>query len=447
MYTILVVDDEAVQRETLSGFLENQGHQVLTAVNGEKAIETVQAETVDLVITDMRMPGLSGLDLLKQTKQINPDIEVIVITAYGSVENATRAMKTGAADFITKPIDLDQLKITVDKVLEHKQLLSENKRLREMANERLQFGAIISQSPAMQETLSMAARVALSQATVMILGESGTGKELIARAIHHTSPRREKPFVAVNMAALSDNLVESELFGHEKGAFTGADRMRQGRFELADQGTLFIDEVGDIPLQTQTKLLRVLQEQQIERIGSSHPISVDVRVITATHQPLEKLIKEGVFREDLYYRLKVVTLNLPALRERKTDIPLLVEHFREHYSKRNNKDIRHISKQAMDLLIKYDYPGNVRELENIIEQAVVLCRDDTIRVSDMPALIPASDYDTTTGTFKERVQAFEKQLILDALKKADGVQTHAARLLGMSERHLRYKLEKYQLKN
>jgi len=446
-YTILVVDDESAQREALAGHLKKKGYITVTASSGKDAVETVRREAIDMVLTDMRMPEMDGLQVLQHTKEINPDIDVVVITAFGTIEGATQAMKNGAADFITKPIDFEQLDLTISKILEHKQLVSENKRLKELVGERLQFKGIVSASNVMNQALSIAARAAASKATVLITGESGTGKELVAKAIHFASPRAEKPFVAINMAALPENLVESELFGHEKGAFTGADKLRQGRFETANDGTLFIDEVGDVPLSTQVKLLRVLQEQQIERVGSSVPIKVDVRVIAATNKPLEKMIESGKFREDLYYRLNVVKIQLPPLRERRTDIPLLINQFLGRYAEMNNKNITGVSKEAIDMLMKYNYPGNVRELENIIEQAVVLCREDVISTSDLPAIVREEflkEQDSIeTGAFQERVESFEKRLIFEALHRANGVKTRAAEMLGMSERHLRYKLQKY----
>jgi len=448
-HTLLVVDDEAAQREALAGFLKKKGYDVKTAQSGKEAIETVKNIPIDVVLTDLRMPDTDGMEVLHQAKEINPDIDVIVMTAFGSIEGATSAMKSGAVDFVTKPIDLDQLELTLARALERKQLLSENKRLRELVDERLQFGGIITRSKLMEEALSIAARAAASKATILITGESGTGKELVAKAIHYASPRAEKAFVAVNMAALPENLVESELFGHEKGAFTGADKFRKGRFEMADGGTLFIDEVGDIPLNTQVKLLRVLQEQQLERVGSAEPIHVDVRVIAATNRNLEEMVKRGEFREDFYYRLNVVKIHLPALRERKVDIPILINHFLKKYAELNAKEVSGISKEAMDFLVKYDFPGNVRELENIIEQSVVLCRDEIITTADLPPHIRNASFDkfdVDSGTFQERVEAFEKRLITEALQKANGVQTRAAELLGMSERHLRYKLQKYGMK-
>lgn len=446
-FNILVVDDEATQRETLTGFLRKKGYNIQTADTGAKALSIIRDNPIDLVLTDMRMPEMDGSELLVETKKVNPDIDVIVMTAFGSMETAVSAMKNGATDFITKPVDLEQLEITIKKTLERKQLTNDNKRLRELVNERLSFKGIISASSVMEQALSLAARVAPSKATALILGESGTGKELIAKAIHLASDRADGPFVAVNMAALSDNLVESELFGHEKGAFTGANQERKGRFELAHGGTIFIDEVGDIPLSTQVKLLRVLQEQQIERIGSSTPIKVDARVVAATNRPLEEMVKNGEFREDLYYRLNVVKINIPPLRQRKTDIPLLADFFIRKFVEMNGKSIHSITKEAMDRLMKYDFPGNVRELENIIEQAVVLAHEDVIQVEDLPMTLQTSSAkaldDFSTGTFQERVEAFERSLIRKALDESNGVQTKAAEALGMSERHLRYKLQKY----
>ena len=452
-HTILIVDDEAVQRDALAGFLKKKGFKVKTASSGLAGLEIVASHPVDLILTDFKMPGMDGLELLGQAKEINPETDVIVMTAFGSIESATQAMKNGAIDYLTKPIDLDQLEVTVAKALEHKQLVSENRALREQLAERFSFSGIISASGPMEYALNIAARAAASKATILICGESGTGKELVARAIHLASPRKDKPLVAVNVAALSENLLESELFGHEKGAFTGAERIHKGRFELADGGTLFIDEVGEIPFPTQVKLLRVLQEKVFERVGGTEQIKVDVRVVVATNRKLEDMVEAGSFRNDLFYRLNVVHVQLPPLRNRKADIPLLVDHFLKKYTKENQKQVDGISKEAMDLLMKYEYPGNVRELENIIEQAVVLSRSNIITISDMPANVRALATGKKvikvpeTGSFRERVEVFEQQLIQDALESANGVQTRAADLLGMSERHLRYKLQKYGLKN
>ena len=451
-HKILIIDDEPAQVQALAGFLKKKGFEVEKANAGFDGLKILDKQTIDLVITDFKMPDIDGVEVLKRAKAINPEIDVIMMTAFGSIESATEAMRAGAIDYLTKPVDLDQLEIMINKALEHKQLVSENRLLREQLAEKFKFDQIISASEVMEEAINLAGRAAPSKATVLITGESGTGKELIAKAIHFASPRKDKPFLAVNCAALAENLLESELFGHEKGAFTGADRQRKGRFEMANLGTLFIDEVGEIPPTTQVKLLRVLQEQAFERVGGSEPIKVDVRIVAATNRNLEELIEEGRFREDLYYRLNVVRINIPPLRKRKTDIPLLVDYFLKKYSAENKKKMGGISKEAMDLLMKYDYPGNVRELENIIEQSVVLSRSDLISVRDLPMTVRGmrSEFKKTDpfgeGTFIERVEAFEKALIDQALEQAQGVQTRAAKMLGITERHLRYKLNKYGMK-
>ena len=446
-FTILIVDDQAVQRDTLSGYLKKKGFVVLTAASGHEAMEIIRRQTVDLLLTDLRMPEMDGAELLRAVKRLNPEIGVLVMTAFGSMETAVDAMKDGAADFIIKPINLQQLDIAVNKELERRRLISENLRLRELLEGQSSFAGMTTKSSAMQQVFSIAARVASGKSTVLITGESGVGKELIARAIHQAGTRADKPFVAVNMAALSENLVESELFGHEKGAFTGANQLRKGRFELADGGTLFIDEVGDIPPAIQVKLLRTLQEQTIERIGSAQSIQVDVRIIAATHRDLEERVKSGMFREDLYYRLNVVRITVPPLRQRKSDLPMLIDLFVKRFSETNGKNVA-VSREAMDLLLKYDYPGNVRELENVIEQAVVLCRNETITVEDLPLNMrsAAEPQQRIGSSFEARVAEFEKTLIREALAAANGVQSRAAAALGMSERHLRYKLQKYGMK-
>jgi two-component system NtrC family response regulator len=398
------------------------------------------------------MPEMDGLTVLKEAKNINPQVDFIMMTAYGSVESATKAMKEGAVDFLTKPVDLDHLELIITKALDTKQLISENQQLRQQLAEKFSFKEIISTSTEMETVLNTAVRVAPSQATVLIEGESGTGKELVARAIHQTSQRKEKPFITVNCAALPENLLESELFGHEKGAFTGADRRRKGRFELADGGTLFLDEIGELSPTTQVKLLRVLQERTFERLGGTETIAVDVRLLAATNRDLEVMRKENKFRDDLYYRLNVVAIEVPPLRKRRTDIVPLVEHFLRKYAARNNKNISSVSKEAMDLLIKYAYPGNVRELENTIEQAVVLSRSDLITNKDLPITVQGltSEVDIKAeardNSFESKVAAFEMGLIREALHKNRGVQTKAADFLGMTERHLRYKLKKYGMK-
>lgn len=449
-HTILVVEDEKVQLDTLAGFLAKLGYRVLKSSSPVHALDMARESAVDLVLTDFKMPGMTGVQLLEALKKMNPGIDVIIMTAYGSVESAMEAMKLGAVDYITKPIDLYQLKGMIRNTLERKVLVSENRVLRQQLSERFSFEGIVSQSSAMSQILNIAGRVASSTATVLITGETGTGKELIAKALHYSSPRCEKPFIAVNCAALSENLLESELFGHEKGAFTGADRQRKGRFEAAEGGTLFIDEVGEIPLSLQVKLLRVLQEKSFERVGSSLAVPTNVRIVAATNRDLEAMVREGKFREDFYYRLNVVAIRIPPLRERREDIQPLIDVFIQRLAAENGKHVVGVSREAMDTLMKYFWPGNVRELENVIQQSVVLCRQDIITSEDLPTRVhelrSEKGVHQEEGTFTEKVEAYEQSLIIDALKEAGGVQTRAAELLGIGERHLRYKLKKYGMK-
>ena len=443
---ILVVDDEASQRELVSGYLKKQGYQVLAASGGEQALEIFRREAVELILTDQRMPDLSGLDLLKAARLINPETQVIVMTAYGNVEAAVEAMKEGAIDYLIKPLNLDELRQKIQRIVERHRLYSENLALREELKTRHRIEGIIGESGQMIEVVSLVHRVAPSDATVLIRGESGTGKELIAKAIHYAGPRAARPLVRVNCAALPENLLESELFGHEKGSFTGAIATRKGRFELADTGTLFLDEIGDLPFHLQAKLLRVLQEREFERIGSSQPIKVNVRIISATHRDLEALMRAGQFRDDLYYRLNVVTILVPPLRERREDLPVLMDHFLKIFAAKNGKVLRGFSREARDALLRYDYPGNVRELENLIERAAVLCRGDVIGQGDLPLTLeePEGAGEPERG-LTAAVEGLERRMIKDALKRADGVQTRAADFLGITERALRYKLKKYGL--
>jgi len=449
-FAILVVDDEKIQRESLAGFLKKRGYQVFKAGNYDQALEIIRQNAIDLVLTDVKMAGKSGYELLAAVKEINPEITVIIMTAYGNVEEAVSAMKQGAYDYLTKPLDLDEVELLITRAFQFKQLTRENAELRQKLSEKHRFTNIISASPLMEEALNMAARSANSRASVLIEGESGTGKELIARAIHFASPRKDKPLIVVNCAAISENLLESELFGHEKGAFTGAVQSRKGRLEEADGGTLFLDEVGDIPLTAQVKLLRFLQFGEFQRVGSNQTQKVDVRLIAATNRDLLNMIKNNQFREDFYYRLNVINIKIPPLRKRKEDIPLLIDHFIKKFAKENGRAIKGITREAMDILMKYDYPGNVRELENIIERAVVLSRSEIIETNDLPVQMQTiSQQDQKaplryyTGNFRQKIEAFEKDLILDALKKADYNQSQAARELGLSERNLRYKMAKY----
>ena len=444
-FRILVVDDEPAQRELISGFLKKQAFDVVVAESGAKALELFRQETIDLILTDQKMPNMSGLDLLQAVRAINPENPVILMTAFGSIEAAVSAIRGGATDYLTKPLNLDELLYRIRQVSDRYRIINENRELREALRERHRIEGIIGESGQMLEVLSLVRRVAPSEATVLIRGESGTGKELIAKAIHFASPRASGPLVKVNCAALPETLLESELFGHEKGAFTGALTSRQGRFELANGGTIFLDEIGDLPLHLQAKLLRVLQEREFERVGSSRPVSVNVRILAASHRPLEDLVKAGQLREDLYFRLNVVTILITPLRERRSDIALLMDHFLRHYAEKNGKTIRGLTHEGRDILLRYDYPGNVRELENIIERAVVLTRDDVIGSGDLPLTVQepeTADRDGETN-LTSAVEALERRMIRDALARSDGVQTHAAELLGMGERALRYKLVKY----
>jgi DNA-binding NtrC family response regulator len=446
-FRILIVDDEPVQRELISGFLKKQAFDVVAAETGARAVELFRQDSIDLILTDQKMPQMSGLDLLQAVRAINPEIPVILMTAFGSIEAAVSAIRGGATDYLTKPLNLDELLYRIRQVSDRYRLINENRELREALRERHRIEGIIGESGQMLEVLSLVRRVAPSEATVLIRGESGTGKELIAKAIHFASPRASGPLVKVNCAALPETLLESELFGHEKGAFTGAVTSRQGRFELANGGTIFLDEIGDLPLHLQAKLLRVLQEREFERVGSSRPVQVNVRILAASHRPLEALLKAGQLREDLYYRLNVVPICLPPLRERRSDLSLLIEHFLRRFAEKNGKTIRGLTHEARDILLRYDYPGNVRELENIIERAVVLTRDDVIAIGDLPVTVQSPEVDGDQETnLTVAVEALERRMIRDALARSDGVQTRAAELLGMGERALRYKLIKYGLR-
>jgi two-component system NtrC family response regulator len=446
LFRVLVVDDEPAQRELVAGFLRKHGFDVVEAGSGRDAVARFKQEPFDLVLTDQRMPDLSGLEVLEAVRSTSPETAVVIITAYGTIETAVSAVKAGAADYLTKPLNLDDLLHRVHRVRERQHLVAENRELREALAERHRVEGIIGDSGRMQEVLSLVRRVAPSDATVLIRGESGTGKELIARALHYASPRAAGPLVKVNCAALAESLLEAELFGHEKGAFTGAVASRKGRFELADGGSIFLDEIGDLPPHLQVKLLRVLQEREFERVGSSRPIKVDVRLLAATHRNLEALVREGRFREDLYYRINVVTIALPPLRERREDLPPLIEHFLRVFAGKNGKTVRGLTREAREALLRYDYPGNIRELENLMERAVVLTRDDVIGVEDLPLALeaPAPTSGEDAGLIAA-VEGLERRMIREALAEADGTQTRAAELLGISERVLRYKLKKYGL--
>jgi two-component system NtrC family response regulator len=435
----------------LRDFLISEGHRVMEAENGEAAIKSVLNSHFDLILLDYKMPGMDGLEVLKEVKRINHEIDVVIITAYGTIETAVEAIKVGAIDYITKPIELDELLILVDRVAERRGLIRENELLKqELGKTGVTAEKIIYKSAQMVELINMASRVSPSRASILIQGESGTGKELLARLIHQLSPRLHKPIVVVNCGALQENLLESELFGHEKGSYTGASSRRIGRFEEADGGTLFLDEIGELSPSIQVKLLRFLQEREISRLGSNINIAVDVRIISATNRDLEAQVKEGSFREDLFYRLKVVAMSLPPLRERKEDLPALLDHFMDKFARENGKNIQGMTAEARDLLLKYDYPGNVRELVNIMERAVVIARDDYVTVSDLPFKSDSfaeSSGKRLSGSLRDSLEELEKHLISEAITKAADNQSKAAEILGMSERMLRYKLKKYDLKN
>jgi two-component system response regulator AtoC len=448
---ILVVDDEPGMLEMLSRSLGDEGYRVLTVDRGEGALAKVREEKPEVVLLDIRMPGMDGIETLGRIRQFDKESSIIILTAYGSMDTVVEAMKLGAYDYITKPFDLEGLKSLIKGVLEAKRLarkVAPPKRL----EERYKLENIVGKNPRMFEVYKRIGRVVDNKATVLIRGETGTGKELVARAIHFNGILREGPFVAVDCASLPEDLLESELFGHEKGAFTGAITKKLGKFELASGGTLFLDEIGNLNLATQAKLLRALQEKKIERVGGTKPIKIEVRIIAATHRDLEKAVREGSFREDLYYRLNVVLINLPPLRERKDDIPLLVEHFLRRYRSESQGRLKYVPLKTMDLLMRYDWPGNVRELENVIERAVVMGKGDAILAEDLPLEIRKtsnlSHLTLPSGRFslKERVGQLEKELILNALKETHWVQTKAAKLLGISRRIIKYKMEKYGIK-
>ena len=452
-FHILLIDDEPAQITSIKSFLKRRDYIVSSANSGHDGINIVKDGNIDLVFTDYRMPEMNGLEIVQSIKKLNPELPVVVITAFSDIKDAVQVMKEGAFDYLSKPIQLDVLEILVKKAQELCNLISENKLLKEQLKERFKFDFIVTKSPKMEKILSITSRVARSTSTVLIRGETGTGKELIARALHFGSNRQNKPLITVNCAALSENLLESELFGHEKGSFTGANAQHIGRFEQANGGTLFIDEIGDISLQTQVKLLRALQFGEFERIGGTKTIKVDVRVITATNRNLEELIKIKEFRQDLYYRINVISINLPALRERKEDIPILIKHFIDKYSKENGKVVTDISKEAHNHLMHYHFPGNIRELENIIESAIVMSRGEVITLDDFtPDVMTLSESTILNphnflNSYDEKLEAFETTMINDALGLKNGNQSQAAKQLGMTERHLRSRMQKYNIKN
>lgn len=461
MALVLIIEDHDSMREGLELLLRRRGHKTLSAEGGERGLSLLEEMGADLVITDLKMAKVDGIQVLEKVKESSPDTEVLVITAYGTIEKAVEAMKLGAADFITKPFSSEEFGVKIDRLLadreerlrlrrENVALRVENTYLREETEAR--YGEIVGDSPQMQEVFCWIGRVAQSDSSVMIYGESGTGKELVARAIHAGSSRKDGPFVRVNCGALTEGLLDSELFGHEKGAFTGAERQRKGRFELADGGTLFLDEVGIINQATQIRLLRVLQERELERVGGEETISVDVRILAATNIPAAELQNGGAFREDLFYRLHVVPITIPPLRERKSDVIMLVNHFLLKLAERTNARVTGVSEEALDRLVEYNWPGNVRELENVMERALVLSEGPVILEEDLPFLSPGQGADTSIidASFpsggldlNKAVESIEERLLRRALEQAKGVKAEAARLLGIKASALYYKLEKY----
>ncbi len=444
---ILIVDDEPGMRGLLCKVMEKEGYHARAVPDAAEALSYLESEEWHLVITDIDMPGMDGIELLKQIRSANGDLPVIMITAYATVESAVEAMKLGAADYVTKPFQMDELKIIVSRVFERERLLSEKNMLLDQVRGKYDTRGIVGVSTQMKDVMDLALSVAPSNASVLIEGESGTGKELVARAIHENSNRRDRPFIVVNCGALADGVLESELFGHEKGAFSGAIASKKGRFELADKGTLFIDEVGELSLGAQVNLLRFLQENEFERVGGTRVMKSDARIITATNRNLKGLLREGKFREDLFYRLNVVNITVPPLRDRREDTEHLAEHFLDKYSSQMNKRLKGITPEVVVALKAYDWEGNVRELENVIERAVVLCKGDFITITDLPEELRGGTLDGADSpdgkTLTEIVEAIERQILVRTLEKNMNSQTKTAKELGLKRTTLRYKMAKY----
>ncbi len=449
-FHILVVDDDLSHLKTLKTIITSWGYKAYEADDGRRAVQLVKERPYDLILMDVRMAEMSGIEALKQIKGYNPAIPILIMTAYSSVDSAVEALKAGAYDYLTKPLDFDVLKLTLERTLEHSGLKAENKNLKDKLSSDYDLKNIIGKSKAMKELVDMLTMIAPSEATVLITGESGTGKELIAKSIHHNSHRKNHALVIVNCAALTETLLESELFGHEKGSFTGADKRREGRFMLADKGTIFMDEIGETSATMQAKLLRVIQEREIQRVGGDETLKVDVRILAATNRNLIDEVENGKFREDLYYRLNVVTLNVPPLRKRQDDISLLAQHFLEKYTEKNRKKVKGFSPMAMDMLIKYEWPGNVRELENTIERAVILLTGDYITDKELPSNI--TDPYSEISDWVERpkpiaanrpLEDIEKEAILVTHQATGGNKSETARRLKINRKTLHKKLKDY----
>ena len=452
---ILIVDDEKLMRVSLEDKLTKEGYAVNSLSNAVEGIKLLQSTNFDAVITDLRLPKIDGMDFLREIKKASPDTVVIIMTAYGSIENAVTAMKEGAYDYVTKPFPLEELTVKLQKALKHKDTIAENIMLKQRVLSQYGYDNMIGKSEGMKRVFEIISTVSNRDTTILIQGESGTGKELTAGAIHYNSNRRDGPFIKVSCAALNKEILESELFGHEKGSFTGAIKMRRGRFELADGGTIFLDDVDDIPLEMQVKLLRVLQEREFERVGGEETIPVNVRVICATKKDLKKLVQEGSFREDLYYRLHVVTVHLPPLRERKEDIPLLVTYFIKKYAERQRVTVNSVSQETLNLLMLYNWPGNIRELENVIEHAVAFCTADTIIPRNLPGNL--LERETPSGIFpielstidsidlQETLSEAERKLLFWAYQKTNGNQVRMSEILRIPRTTLQNKLVKYNI--
>ena len=435
---ILIVDDESIVRESLGDWLDGVGYEVETAESGEEALRILKQKKNKIMLADLVMPGMNGIELMKEAKKVVPTISTVIITAHATIETAITAIREGAHDYVEKPFCPEKVELLIEKLVEHQNLIEENISLRQQIKDRFQFEGIIAKSPKMLKIIELIKIVAPTNATVLIMGETGTGKEVVARAIHRLSQRRSKPFIATACAALPESLLESELFGHEKGSFTGATERKKGKFEAGDKGTLFLDEIGEINANTQIHLLRALEEKKITRIGSNEEIAVDVRVITATNKDLRSTVLEGQFREDLYYRLKVMTINLPPLKERKEDILPLAEHFLKKYAEENNKTIINLSPGVIEFMLNYSWSGNVRELENMIEHGVILSKTNAVTMAELPQDIihPASSEEKT-------IEAVTRSHILNVLEETKGNISKAANILGIQRMTLYNKLKKY----
>lgn len=447
-YRILITEDDRVQREIIGDILAQSGYEADAFSSGEESLEALSSEHYDILLTDLRMPGMDGLELLRRARRLRPETDVVLMTAHATVKTAVTAMKEGAADYLEKPFDKDELLHVISRTLERSDLRRQNRDLRRLVSESVALGNIVGESPAMQQVFERTRRAVEVNSTVLILGESGTGKELIARHIHFEGPRKKKPFIVVNCAAIPESLVESELFGHEKGAFTGADASRPGKFEAAHGGTLFLDEIGDMRLESQAKLLRVLQDGVVERVGATQTRTVDVRAIVATNRNLKRLVEEGAFRQDLYFRLDVLTIELPPLRERMQDLPLLITHFRQKLAKKLGIEVAAINHDAIEAFRRYRWPGNVRELENTLEQLFILAKKESIGLDDLPEKLRSPE--PQTGDVKLPpgglvLEDLEQDLIRQALERSGGRIKDAADLLGLSYKTLQYRLKKHEI--